>query len=43
MVFPTRNARFLIFLSSINERLLKKNIEIIKPKVGTLTPSLEDG
>lgn len=42
MVFPTRNARFLTFLSSFNERLLKNNIDIIKPKVNTIIPTLQD-
>lgn len=42
MVFPTRNARFLTFLSSFNERLLKKNMDTIKPEINTITPSLED-
>ena len=52
MVFPTRNAKFLIFLSSLNEKLLKKNLITISPpplpKVAALqemcvTPSLKDG
>lgn len=42
MVFPTRNARFLTFLSSFNERLLKNNMDIIKPKVNTIIPTLQD-
>ena len=42
MVFPTRNARFLTFLSSINEKLLKKNIETIKPLNNCIKPSLND-
>lgn len=42
MVFPTRNARFLTFLSSFNERLLKNNMDIIKPKINTIIPTLQD-
>jgi len=45
MIFPTRNARFLSFLSFFNERLLKKNIELepIIPIYTCILPSLEDG
>lgn len=43
MVFPTRNARFLTFLSSFNERLLKNNMDTIKPKINTIIPTLQDG
>jgi cytochrome c oxidase subunit 1 len=42
MVFPTRNARFLIFLSSFNERLLKKNLNTIVPINSCTIPSLKD-
>lgn len=42
MVFPTRNARFLIFLSSLNERLLKLNLTPIHPIMDCVTPSLYD-
>lgn len=43
MVFPTRNARFLTFLSTFNENLLKRNLPIIKPKFNTILPTLKDG
>lgn len=43
MVFPTRNARFLTFLSSLNEKLLKKNITTILPLNYCVKPSLKDG
>jgi len=42
MVFPTRNARFLTFLSSLNEKLLKSNSAMIKPLHNCLLPSLKD-
>ena len=42
MVFPTRNARFLTFLSYYNERLLKKNINKIIPLHTCVLPSLKD-
>jgi LAGLIDADG endonuclease len=43
MVFPTRSARFLIFLTSFNEKLLKKNLlPPIIPILEKVTPSLED-
>lgn len=42
MVFPTRNARFITFLSVFNERLLKKNMDIIKLKINTIVPTLRD-
>ena len=42
MVFPTRNARFLTFLSIFNERLLKNNMDILKPKINTIIPTLQD-
>lgn len=40
--FPIINARFLIFLSSLNERLIKNNMSIIKPKINTIIPTLQD-
>jgi cytochrome c oxidase subunit 1 len=43
MVFPTRKARFLTFLSSFNERLLKKNLKAITPLDTCVIPTLEDG
>jgi len=43
MVFPTRKARFLTFLSSFNEKLLKKNIATIAPLDVCIIPSLKDG
>lgn len=43
MVLPTRNARFLTFLSSFNEKLIKKNIIPINPITLTLLPSLTNG
>ena len=43
IVFPSRNARFLIFLSTFNERLLKKNLPIIIPNINTILPTLNDG
>ena len=43
MVFPTRKARFLTFLSSFNEKLLKKNIATITPLDVCIIPSLKDG
>lgn len=43
MVFPTRKARFLIFLSSFNEKLLRKNLITITPLDVCVTPSLKDG
>ena len=43
MILPTRSARFLTFLASFNEKLLKKNIlSPIIPIMETVTPSLED-
>lgn len=42
MVFPTRNARFLIFLSYLNEKLLKKNLITITPLDICLIPTLKD-
>ena len=43
MVFPTRKAKFLIFLSYFNEKLLKKNLITITPLDICVTPSLKDG
>ena len=43
MVFPTRNARFLTFLSSFNERLIRKNLKTITPLDTCVLPSLQDG
>jgi len=43
MVFPTRKARFLTFLSSFNEKLLKKNITTIAHLDVCVIPSLKDG
>lgn len=43
IVFPTRKARFLTFLSSFNEKLLKKNLTTIFPLDTCVTPSLNDG
>jgi len=43
MVFPTRNARFLTFLSSFNEKLLKKNFTTIAHSDVCSIPSLKDG
>ena len=42
MVLPTRSARFLIFLSSFNEKLLRKNLTIITPITETILPTLSD-
>lgn len=42
MVFPTRKARFLTFLSSFNERLIRKNINTISPLDSCVIPTLED-
>jgi hypothetical protein len=43
MVFPTRNARFLTFLSFFNEKLLKRNLAPISPIIDCVSPSLNDG
>jgi hypothetical protein len=43
MIFPTRHARFLTFLSSFNEKLLKKNLNQIHPLQHRVIPSLSDG
>lgn len=42
MVFPTRSARFLIFLAAFNERLIKKNLSLIIPITNSLLPTLQD-
>jgi cytochrome c oxidase subunit 1 len=42
MVFPTRKARFLTFLSLYNERLIKKNLKTIIPLDLNVLPTLED-
>lgn len=42
MVFPTRTTRFLTFLSSLNEKLLKKGLPVIVPIYATVLPSLTD-
>ena len=42
MVFPTRKARFLIFLSSLNEKLLRRNLVTIPPLDVCVEPTLND-
>lgn len=42
MVFPTRNARFLTFLASFNEKIIKNKQEAILPLNTTILPSLKD-
>ena len=42
MVFPTRKARFLTFLSFLNEKLLKKNLITITPLDFCVSPTLQD-
>lgn len=44
MIFPTRNARFLTFISFFNERILKriKYLEPISPITSCILPSLDD-
>lgn len=42
MIFPTRKARFLTFLSFFNEKLLRRNIVTITPLDICVTPSLND-
>lgn len=42
MVLPTRSARFLTFLSSFNEKLLRKNLMPINPITVNVVPSLND-
>lgn len=43
MVFPTRKARFFIFLASFNEKLVRKNLNPIKSLDTCIKPSLKDG
>lgn len=48
MVFPTRNARFLTFLSSFNEKLIKSKVGMIEPLACAyahtcVLPTLKDG
>lgn len=43
MVFPTRKARFLIFLAFFNERLIKQNLNTIILKDICIMPTLKDG
>jgi hypothetical protein len=43
MIFPTRKARFVTFLSAFNEKLLKKNLITISPINTSICPSLKDG
>jgi hypothetical protein len=43
MVFPTRKARFLTFLSTFNEKLIRKNLNTIIPLDICVIPTLEDG
>lgn len=42
MVFPTRNAKFIIFLSAINKKLLKNNMGKISIIDNLVQPSLKD-
>nr|YP_010977143.1 LAGLIDADG endonuclease [Daedalea dickinsii]WNZ34348.1 LAGLIDADG endonuclease [Daedalea dickinsii] len=42
MIFPSRNARFITFLSAFNEKLLKQNLPYIIPKFKSNLPSLND-
>jgi hypothetical protein len=42
IVFPTKKARFLTFLSSLNEKLLKKNLITIGPLDICVIPTLKD-
>ena len=42
MVFPTRKARFLTFISYFNEKLLKKNLITITSSDICVTPTLKD-
>ncbi len=43
MVFPTRNARFITFLSSFNEKLIKSKVGMILPIYTCALPTLKDG
>lgn len=43
MVLPTRNTKFIIFLSYLNDKILKKNkYQIIIPSYNFVSPSLND-
>jgi hypothetical protein len=44
MVFPTRKARFLSFISFFNEKLLKRktNLQTILPIYNYILPTLND-
>jgi len=44
MVFPSRNAKFLIFLSNLNAKLLKRkvNLDLVVPIFTCVLPSLDD-
>jgi hypothetical protein len=42
MVFPTKNGRFLTFLSKFNEKIIKNKQKIIIPIMNTITPTLND-
>ena len=43
MVLPTRNARFLVFLSKLNESLLRRNLfYVLPPNIHTILPTLSD-
>jgi hypothetical protein len=42
MVLPTRSARFITFLSSFNEKLIKRNLTPISPITRNILPSLND-
>lgn len=41
-VLPVRNAKFIIFLASLNEKLIKKNLNIILPSYNLIVPTLQD-
>ena len=43
MVFPTRNSRFITFMSSFNEKVIKNKEKVILPLYNTVLPSLNDG
>jgi hypothetical protein len=42
MVFPTRNSKFLIFLSTYNALAIRMKLAIITPILDTILPSLKD-
>jgi LAGLIDADG endonuclease len=42
MVFFTRNARFLIFLSAFNDKALRMKLNTIVPIIDTILPNLND-